>query len=89
MKPVIFLDSVNVYYLLDDRTIDAHMNELIAPKRSTLEQATGDSKPQKQEVDAMALAHRLGGLEGHRAQDDATSPQEDIEQTVAILGSPK
>ena len=53
-------NAVNVYYLLDDRTIDRHMADLIEEKRKKIAQATGDTRAAEGEVSTFDVARRLG-----------------------------
>ena len=66
---------MNVYYLLDDRTIDRRIAELIEGKREKVARATGDTQSAQQLIDTFDIARRLG--DGQVTASHQTTPAAD------------
>ena len=68
--------AVNVYYLLDDRTIDSHMAELIESKRSTIDKATGDAQAAQQTISTFDIARKLGGDDANASKQKSAKEKD-------------
>ena len=75
VRGAITQSAVNVYYLLDDRTTDQHIAELIAGKREKVARATGDTQPAQQPIDTFDIARQLG--DGQVTAPHQTTPAAD------------